>query len=85
LALSIRSFNALIDLHPMVAPVVMLDLSPCPDPNINIESVFRGKSEVEKSFKGERPNSMLHLTPEGQVAFLAYCRNLKQFLDDIPE
>ena len=44
-----------------------------------------GYLEVEKSFKGKRPNTMLHLTPEGRAAFQAYRRKMKQLLDDLPE
>ena len=44
-----------------------------------------GYVEVEKTFKGKRPNTMLRLTPEGRAAFQAYRRKMKQFLDDLPE
>jgi DNA-binding MarR family transcriptional regulator len=44
-----------------------------------------GYVEVEKTFKGKRPNTMLRLTPEGRAAFQAYRRKMKQLLDDIPE
>ena len=44
-----------------------------------------GYLEVEKSFKGKRPNTMLRLTPEGRAAFQAYRRKMKRFLDEIPE
>ena len=44
-----------------------------------------GYNEIEKSFKGRRPNTMLRLTPEGRVAFQTYRRKMKQFLDDLPE
>lgn len=44
-----------------------------------------GYLEVEKSFKGKRPNTMLRLTPEGRAAFQAYRRKMKQLLDDLPE
>ncbi len=44
-----------------------------------------GYIEVEKSFKGRRPNTMLSLTPLGRAAFKTYRRNMKQVLDDLPE
>ena len=44
-----------------------------------------GYLEVEKSFKGKRPNTMLRLTPDGRAAFQAYRRKMRGFLDDIPE
>lgn len=44
-----------------------------------------GYIQVEKSFKGRRPNTMLSLTALGRAAFKAYRRNMKQVLDDLPE
>ncbi len=44
-----------------------------------------GYIEVEKSFKGRRPNTILRLTPAGRSAFQAYRRGLKQMLDDLPD
>jgi DNA-binding MarR family transcriptional regulator len=44
-----------------------------------------GYLEVEKSFKGKRPNTMLRLTPEGRSAFQAYRLKMKQVLDHLPE
>ena len=44
-----------------------------------------GYIEVEKSFKGKRPNTMLRLTPQGRAAFQAYRLKMKQVLDDLPE
>jgi len=44
-----------------------------------------GYLEVEKTFKGKRPNTMLRLTPEGRAAFQNYRKKMKQFLDDLPE
>ncbi len=44
-----------------------------------------GYLEVEKTFKGKRPNTMLRLTPEGRSAFQTYRRKMKQLLDDLPE
>jgi DNA-binding MarR family transcriptional regulator len=44
-----------------------------------------GYIEVEKSFKGKRPNTMLRLTPQGRTAFQAYRLKMKQVLDNLPE
>ena len=44
-----------------------------------------GYIEVEKTFKGRRPNTMLSLTPKGRAAFKIYRRSMKQILDDLPD
>jgi DNA-binding MarR family transcriptional regulator len=44
-----------------------------------------GYIEVEKSFKGKRPNTMLRLTPQGRAAFQVYRQKMRQVLDDLPE
>jgi DNA-binding MarR family transcriptional regulator len=44
-----------------------------------------GYIEVEKTFKGKRPNTMLRLTDEGRAAFRDYRHSLKQVLDDLPD
>lgn len=44
-----------------------------------------GYIEIEKGYKGKRPNSMAHLTPAGRAAFQAYRQSLKQALDSLPE
>jgi len=44
-----------------------------------------GYLDVEKSFKGKRPNTMLRLTPQGRDAFQAYRQTMKQVLDGLPE
>ena len=44
-----------------------------------------GYIEVEKSFKGKRPNTMLRLTPQGRAAFQSYRSTMKQVLDNLPE
>jgi DNA-binding MarR family transcriptional regulator len=44
-----------------------------------------GYLDVEKSFKGKRPNTMLRLTPQGRSAFQAYRLKMKQVLDHLPE
>jgi DNA-binding MarR family transcriptional regulator len=43
-----------------------------------------GYLEVEKSFKGRRPNTTLKLTPQGRAAFHAYARKMKQVFQDFP-
>ncbi len=44
-----------------------------------------GYIEVEKTFNGKRPKTMLRLTPEGRTAFQNYRRKMKQLLDGLPE
>lgn len=44
-----------------------------------------GYVDVEKSFKGKRPNTMLRLTTEGRDAFRSYRSKIKQLLDGLPE
>jgi len=44
-----------------------------------------GYLEVEKAYKGRRPNTVLRLTEQGRAAFQAYRRRMKQVLDDIPD
>jgi DNA-binding MarR family transcriptional regulator len=44
-----------------------------------------GYIEVEKTFKGKRPNTMLRLTEDGRAAFRDYRQSLKQMLDDLPD
>jgi DNA-binding MarR family transcriptional regulator len=44
-----------------------------------------GYLEVEKSFKGKRPNTMLRLTEQGRAAFRNYRQKMKQVLDGLPE
>ena len=44
-----------------------------------------GYLEVEKSFKGRRPNTNLRLTTAGRRAFQDYRRRLQQVLGDLPE
>lgn len=44
-----------------------------------------GYVDVEKSFKGKRPNTMLRLTQEGRAAFRSYRRKMKLLLDVLPD
>ncbi len=39
-----------------------------------------GYLEVQKTFKGKRPNTMLRLTPQGKEAFRDYVKKMKQVL-----
>ncbi len=43
-----------------------------------------GYLEVEKSFKGRRPNTNLRLTEQGRVAFGDYARKMKKVFSDFP-
>jgi DNA-binding transcriptional ArsR family regulator len=42
-----------------------------------------GYLEVEKSFKGKRPNTTLKLTTRGRTAFCEYVRKMRQVFQDI--
>ena len=42
-----------------------------------------GYVNVDKSFKGKKPHTMLSLTEEGRIAFLNYRKKMKQVLDEI--
>lgn len=44
-----------------------------------------GYLEVEKSFKGRRPYTLLRLTQEGREAFQNYRNKMRQVLDELPE
>ncbi len=44
-----------------------------------------GYIEVEKSFKGRRPNTNLRLTPAGRDAFREYRQKMKHALEVIPD
>jgi DNA-binding MarR family transcriptional regulator len=44
-----------------------------------------GYIEVEKTFKGKKPNTMLRLTNEGRAAFQEYVQNMKQVFDDLAD
>jgi DNA-binding MarR family transcriptional regulator len=41
--------------------------------------------EVEKTFKGRRPNTMLKLTEKGRQAFQTYRKKMTQFFEEVPE
>ena len=44
-----------------------------------------GYLEVEKTFKGRRPNTMLKLTEEGRQAFQAYRKQMTQFFEELSD
>jgi DNA-binding MarR family transcriptional regulator len=44
-----------------------------------------GYIEVEKSFKGRRPNTSLRLTASGRKAFQEYRQSMMQMLENLPE
>lgn len=44
-----------------------------------------GYVEVEKGYKGRKPNTMVALTAEGRAAFQTYKRSMQQVLDDLPD
>jgi DNA-binding MarR family transcriptional regulator len=44
-----------------------------------------GYLEVEKTFKGKRPNTMLRLTPKGQAAFKDYTAKMRQLFQNLPK
>lgn len=44
-----------------------------------------GYLQVEKTFKGRRPYTILRLTPEGREALRVYRRKMRQVLDELPE
>ncbi len=43
-----------------------------------------GYLEVEKVFKGKRPNTTLKLTPQGREAFQRYAAQMRQLFKDLP-
>ncbi len=43
-----------------------------------------GYLEVEKSFRGRRPNTSLRLTDQGRAAFSDYARKMKRVFQDFP-
>jgi len=44
-----------------------------------------GYLEVEKTFKGKRPNTMLRLTPQGRMAFRDYTAKMRQLFQNLPK
>jgi DNA-binding transcriptional ArsR family regulator len=44
-----------------------------------------GYIEVEKEFKGKKPNTMLRLTDQGRTAFQIYRQQMQQMFADLPD
>jgi DNA-binding MarR family transcriptional regulator len=44
-----------------------------------------GYLEIEKTFKGRRPNTMLKLTDRGRQAFQTYREQMTQFFEEVPD
>ncbi|MFX1596841.1 MAG: transcriptional regulator, partial [Promethearchaeota archaeon] len=44
-----------------------------------------GYVEIEKRFKGKKPQTMLKLSTEGRKAFELYRKKMKQVLGSLPE
>jgi DNA-binding MarR family transcriptional regulator len=44
-----------------------------------------GYIQVQKTYNGKKPQSILRMTDQGRAAFKAYKHNLKQVLDDLPD
>lgn len=39
---------------------------------------------IEKTFKGKKPHTMIHLTPTGSKAFEDYRKKMKRMFEDLP-
>jgi len=44
-----------------------------------------GYVNIEKKFKGKKPNTMVRLTKSGRAAFREYKQSMQQVLDDLPD
>ncbi|HSQ25774.1 MAG TPA: transcriptional regulator [Anaerolineales bacterium] len=44
-----------------------------------------GYIEIQKSFRGKKPQSTLRMTDEGRIAFRTYRETMKQVFKDLPE
>ena len=44
-----------------------------------------GYVDIQKTFEGKKPKSVLRITEAGKTAFREYKNNMKQVLDDLPE
>ena len=44
-----------------------------------------GYVDIQKTFDGKKPKSILRMTEQGRIAFKNYKRSLKQVLDDLPD
>lgn len=44
-----------------------------------------GYIEIQKSFKGKKPQSTLRMTEQGKTAFQTYRQTMQQVFNDLPE
>ena len=44
-----------------------------------------GYITIEKTFKGKKPYTIVHLSKQGRNAFRKYKKKMKQVLDDLPD
>jgi len=44
-----------------------------------------GYVTIEKTFKGKKPHTLIHLTKRGRAAFSEYKKSMQQVLDDLPD
>lgn len=44
-----------------------------------------GYVQIEKTFNGKKPQSILRMTQKGRDAFREYKQSMKQVLDDLPD
>ncbi|KPK90271.1 hypothetical protein AMJ80_08595 [bacterium SM23_31] len=44
-----------------------------------------GYITIEKTFKGKKPYTIIHLSDQGRNAFREYKKSMKQVLDDLPD
>ena len=47
--------------------------------------VEAGYVDIQKTFDGKKPKSILRLTEQGRDAFRAYKKSMQQVLDDLPD
>ena len=43
-----------------------------------------GYIQIEKSFRGKRPNTTIKMTEQGRAAFKDYTLMMRQYFDDLP-
>lgn len=44
-----------------------------------------GYVTIEKTFKGKKPHTLIHLTDRGRAAFSQYKKSMRRVLDDLPD
>lgn len=44
-----------------------------------------GYVTIEKTFKGKKPHTLIHLTDRGRAAFSQYKKSMQRVLDDLPD